>query len=75
MNLEGVSEGIKREMYMVPLTGSGTAINTRVFTLGGSRQFFSVKDQLVNILDGVPRMDCHTPHLCHCGVKTALDDV
>lgn len=67
------SECIKREMYIVPLTGRSRVVSTRVSILGRSQRNFSLKDQLINILSYSGHTVFVTAiHLCHCSVKTSL---
>lgn len=50
-------------------------MNTRLSVLGRSWQSFSVEDLIVNILGNAGHPVCHTPHLWHCSVQAAADDI
>ena len=50
-------------------------MNMRLSVLGRSWQSFSVEDLIVNILGNVDHLVCHTPHLWHCSVQAAADDI
>lgn len=50
-------------------------MNMRLSVLGRSWQSFSVEDLIVNILGNAGHPVCHTPHLWHCSVQAAADDI